>query len=581
MATTQQPLVWDFYRSVDSDLGLGGVIHYHDEASQSIYLNGGLATKVAAIPEGHWSTAALSSEYKLTNDSFSALRLDHPSNGTVYGVATDGTTVTFLRYIYGMDISQITDSWSWLTQTDNAIAQFDSTVQNIDPEIFVVDSSLFQPGAKLTLDIFVGESNAYPIGTVWLDESGYDRTATTVNISGRNTIGYFLKDQTFDDNTKFSGTTSKVVTAILTYAGLSNFVVQTLETTKEFEFKPSDTLLAGIEEILDFYTTLDEKMEMVELPDGTILIGYDYWIANYITRGYYSFDEGRDVFKRNTVRAADGTFVSLRATGKDSDGNELAPVTIPISNFPYWALGNHRTKHVSAPDGLTQKGLQTWAEAQAKTFQYVGIAEDFTGPFRPHLIVGDVAEVVHGEVGTSLGIVTQVKQSFSRQNGFVTEFSVDSGGVAIDGDSYTVYSRSASIHGYNRRQNIVDLVRYTAEKARSVESLTAKDIGAEQNGTSTIKITEHNDSPAAHPYLIGKIAEKLPTPAKASVGQYLRVLQVDSDGKVLSVEAVNSPIPTYTEDDYGKVLSCTSAGLVWVKAESASSDLPQAEDSTF
>lgn len=540
MATTPQPLVWDFYRATDGAQGLGSVIHYLDESSQSLYLNGGIATTVASVPEGHWETAEQSAAHQITNDAFTDLRWDHPSNGTLYGVATDGNSITFLRYIYGMDISNITDAWSWLSQNDTSVAQFDAEVENIDPEIFGDDASLFQPGARLKLNIFMGDSSPYRIGIAWMDETNYDQTAETVKLTGRNTIGYFLKDQTFDDQTKFSGTTTAVLTAILEYAGLSNFIVQELTTEKAFEFKPTDTLLGGIEEVLEYYTTLNEKMEIVELPDGTIVIGFEDWIAEYHPRGYYSFDEGREVFKRNTTRAADGTYTALRVTGRDSDNNDLAPVTVSIANFPHWSLGRHRTKHLTAPDGLTQSGLQEWAEAQARILQYVGIGEDFSAPFRPHLLVGDVAEVVRDNTGTSLGIVTEVKQAFDRQNGFRTDFSVDSGGVVSKGRSVTVYSRTASVHGYNRRQGIVDLIRYTAEKAGSVDNVTASDVGAEKKGTTSTLLSEHNENQFAHPYIQQQIELKLSVPAIASVGQYLRVLSVDENGKVTGVEAVSA-----------------------------------------
>ena len=542
MATTPCPLVWDFYRAVDGAEDLGGVIHYYDEMSQSIYLSSGLKTDVASVSEGHWEDAEPTKDIQITNDSFKVLRFDHPSNGILYGAATDGKSLTFLRYVYGMDISQIIESWSWLTQTDNAIAQFDGEVQNIDPDIFGVESSLFQPGTRIQVSITMGDSDPYPIGTVWLDESGYGQLESTVKVSGRNTIGYYLKDQTFDDKILFEGTTTEVLKAILDYAGLTSYIVQELEPVKSFEFKPSDTLLSGIETILEFYTTTDSKMEIVELTDGTICIGYDYWISEYLPRNYYSFDDGREVFKRNTTRASDGAYSKIRVTGKDSEDNELEPVTVDVASFRYWSLGSHRTKHLSAPDGLTQEGLQSWAEAQAKILQYVGIAEDFVGPFRPQLVVGDIAEVIHSDsnTATSLGLITQVKQVFDKQSGFVTEFSVDSGGVATDADGSVIYSRTASINGYNRRQNIVDLVRYTAEKVGSVDSLTPSDIGAEPKGTAAKLLSEHNTNEDAHKNIRDDVAKRLPMPSSASKGQYLRVASVGTDGKVTSTEAVES-----------------------------------------
>ena len=467
MAATEAPLVWDFYREVGSDIDaqLGGVVHYYDEASQTLFLNGGLKTRTADVEDGHWADSELSSPSIFINeDPYTVLGLDHPSNGVLYGAATDGSTLTFLRYIYAMDISMLMESWSWMSQTDNAIAQFSGSVQNLGPDIFSFDATLFQPGARITVSIMMGNSHPYPIGVVWLDECDYDISSDTVDISGRNTVGYFLKDQTFDDTYSFTGISSDIMTAILTYAGIKKINVQTGTGEMPFTFDPSDALLDGIKEMLSAYTTTSSEWKILELPDGTVCVGYEYWLANLLPNSYYSFDEGKDVFKRKTSKLSDSSYVAIRATGKDSDDNDLTPVTVAVTNFQYWALGSHRTKHLTAPNGFTQAELQTWAEAQAEKYQYIGIGEDFTGPFRPQLIVGDVAEVVEGEEGTSLGLITEVRQVFSRKDGFKTEFSVDSGGVATDGENYVVYSRAAEVSGFNRRQRVIDLVRFIAKQ---------------------------------------------------------------------------------------------------------------------
>lgn len=115
-------------------------------------------------------------------------------------------------------------------------------------------------------------------------------------------------------------------------------------------------------------------------------------------------------------------------------------------------------------DRVTPEKLQAWAQNQANALQYVGIKEDFTSPFRPQLLVGDIAETVADNVGTKLGIITEVEQSFSKRDGFRTTFSVDSGGIYTDGNNYNVYTRVANINGYNRRQRIVDLVRLVSGK---------------------------------------------------------------------------------------------------------------------
>lgn len=465
MATTTAPLIWSHYREVADVSGLGGLIHYYDEQSQSIYLTGGdITTRVADVPEGHWREVIQGSPIVIHDDSFTRMRLDHPSNGTLYGVATDGASLTFLRYVYAMDISDLADSWSWMSQNDNPIAQSSAAIQNIGPDVFSTDATLFQPGARIITSITIGGSQPYPIGLAWLDECSYDISGELVDLSGRNTVGYYLKDQTFDDYNSFTGVSHEVLADILTYAGVTKFKIQPGEGVLTFQFKPEDSILDGIAAILSIYSTPDNEYQMVELPDGEICIGYQWWVAQYQSNSYYSFNEGSDVFKRKTNKLIDSSYTALRVTGKDANDADLTPITVPVKNFPFWSLGKHRTQHLKAPDGLTQSGLQDWAQAQALKYQYIGIGEDFVAPFRPQLLVGDVAEVVEGNQGITLGVITEVRQVFTRRDGFKTEFSVDSGGVVTDGSNYTIYSRAAEVSGFNRRQRVVDLVRYIAKK---------------------------------------------------------------------------------------------------------------------
>lgn len=460
MATTPQPLIWDHLREVETAKGLGGVVHYRDTEAQSLYLNDGLATETTVLNSGRWDEAIYSDEIRVCEEPWNILRLDHPANGTLYGVASGPDGVEFLRYTYAMDISHLLDSWGWMSQIDNAINQFDCEMYNIGADVFSYDTTMFQPGARITVAIRMGSSNPYQIGVAWLDEVNYDISSETVSMSGRNTIGYYLKDQTFDDRQEFSGTVTDVVNEILDYAGVTRFNVQSIDASKSFKFEPNNNFMDGLQDIMKFYATIDTGMELAELPDGTICLGYYDWIATMLPKNYYVFNVGKEVFTRETIKNVDGSYTALRVTGKDPYGDDLTPVTVPVINFQYWALGKHRTNHISAPDGLTQEQLQTWAETQAKAYQYVGIGESFSGPFRPQLLVGDVASVINGTIGTNLGIITEVKHSFSRDKGFITDFSVDSGGVVTDGGNYMIYSRAAELNGFNRRQRIMDLVRY-------------------------------------------------------------------------------------------------------------------------
>lgn len=467
MAASENPLVWDFNRQIGSNAGVlvGGVAHYYDEEAQDIFLNSGLKTRLSTPTEGHWETSELSSPSQFINEeAYLGLVLDHPANGTLYGVAFKDSELIYLRYVYAMDISDIVSSWDWSDQIDNEISQFSCSIYNIGSDMFFGESTLFQPGSKVKIQVRLGESQPCPIGTAWIDECSFDIASQTFNLSGRNTIGYFLKDQTFDDTVNWSGLSHVLIKAILDYAKVPKYKIQTGDGTKAFEFEPSTSIEEGLGDIKSYYSVVNNLYNMIELPDGTICVGYESWLKQYQPKNFYEFDEGEDVFKRKTTKMVDSSFSKIRVTGKDADGEALTPITMAISNFDNWSLGPHRTAHLTAPDGMTQEKMQAWAELQAEVYKYIGIGEDFTGPFRPQIVVGDVASVVSDEGQTNLGIITEIKHTFSREDGFKTEFSVDSGGVATSGNNYEVYSRAAAIDGFNRKQRIIDLVRYTMQK---------------------------------------------------------------------------------------------------------------------
>lgn len=534
MAATPAPLVWDFYRQQTDAVNLVGIVHYYDAESQSLYLNSGLKTKTATIENGHWKNATQSSNTSVDSTTWSKIRIDHASNGTLYGLATGDGKVTLLRYTYGLDISSYVTSWSLSDKSDSPITQFDGEMMNIDAGIFGADSSLFQPGQRIVLKIKMGDSVPYQLAKMWLDEVTYDITSESVSFSARNAVGYFLKDQTFDDEFSFACSTQEMIESILSYSGITDYLVNMVgtststgivgkttanslnvrngpglsysvlrqitkgtsvtitETSKaddmtwghitdgwismtyfqqeggpeEWEFSPSDSLMDGIESVLDNYATASNTYIIREDAQGKVYIGRNDWMKTYFPKSEYQFNEGSDVFSRSTTKSADGSYTAIRVTGKDADGNELTPYTVEIPSYKYWKIGPHKTLHETAPDGKTQQELHDWALARAKEYQYVGIGESFASPFRPQLLIGDIAEILTDDQnGTVLGIINEVKHSFSLDNGYKTEFAVDSGGDSVEtAGTRDIYTRSAKINGYNRRQNIMDIVKMEVGK---------------------------------------------------------------------------------------------------------------------
>lgn len=467
MAATTRPIVWDFYREEIECEEIGGQIHYYDEWGQNLLITSeGLVTQVCKPAKGLWETTPLDPAVVINKEKYSKLRIDHPSNGTVYGVAIINDELFFIRYVYMEDISNIIESWDVNLTSDNNIQDINLTMSNVSMELIVNNSTLFQPGARILFGISVGNSGIVKMGTYWLDEIDIDMTSESIPISGRNTIGYYLKDQTMDDLTKIQGRLDDTVKALMEHAGVIDYEVQDFKVWVPYEFKPTETVLDALDKVNKSVSNPDPSLSfnVVELPDGKILCGHQRWISDRYPNNVYLFEEGKEVFARTTKKLIDGVYTQIICTGELEKDKPLTPVTVQVKNQKNWFLGKHRTKHLEAPNFMTQNELQLWAETQSKKFQYIGIGEEFISPFRPQLIPKDIAQVKRSNGNVGLGLITEVNHSFSLDEGYVTEFSVDSGGIEVTEDGYKNYSDIATLNGTNRKQTVTDLIKILASK---------------------------------------------------------------------------------------------------------------------
>lgn len=547
MATTQQPLVWDFYRTIEGAENLGGVIHYYDEMSQSIWLSNGMKTNLAKVNQGHWRAASVENTLSIGTPDYRALSLDHAYNGVLFGSAMLNNELTYMRYVYSVDCSDIISSGQIGYSNNNSVVQVKANLMNIKETLFMNESTVFQPGAKVLLKVLAGNESPMDICTAYLDAVDFNVKSETVPISGRNNIGFKLMQSTFDDDLTVKGKPGDVAKAIIELAGVDKYVIQTIEEEREFEFRADQTLMAGLEQICSLYP----GFKIIELPDGMVVVGYQNFINTYQGNGYYVFDVG-SVFKRKTKRSCDAAYTKVRVTGKDADGNDLKPVIVPVSTFKQWELPANKTFHETAPDGYTQDELQTYAESLAEYLQFVGVGEDFTCSFQPQLNIGDVASVDNGDgTSTMLGLITSIKHSFGK-SGYTTEFSTDSGGVlmetrAADDNIITV---TKSLNGYNRKQTLKDLIQVASGSSAA---------GPQTSGT-VIKVISSSNAET----LEGKTYDQIVQAAAAAVPDELPEHTEADNNKVLKVvgnvptwsedETGGSGLPEVTEEDEGKFL---------------------------
>lgn len=464
MATTPQPLIWDFYRAVEGAQGLGGVAHYWDEDSQSLWLSSGIKTNIASIPEGHWETATVESTLDVGTPEYTSLVLDHAYNGVLFGVATLGDMLIYLRYVYAVDCSYMISSGNLSLSNNNPVVQIKTNLMNIKEDLFTNEATVFQPGAKVIFKVLAGDEIPMDMSTTYLDSVDYDSKSATVPISGRNNIGFKLMQSTFDEDLEITALPHDMAQAICSRAGIRKLVIQSTEGEREFSFRANQTLMSGLEQICNLYS----GWKIMELPSGTVVMGYRSFVDGYQGNGYYVFDKG-SVFRHKTKRSCDAAYTKVRITGKDLEGEDLIPVVVPVKNYKQWGLPPNKTYHESVPDGFTQEELQTYAEMVAESIQYVGLGEDFTCSFQPQLCIGDIAAVDNGDgTSTALGIITSVKHSFGK-SGYTTDFSTDSGGVlmeTLDNDS-SVITFTRPLNGYNRKQNLKDLIQVASGSSQA------------------------------------------------------------------------------------------------------------------
>lgn len=531
MAVTPHPLVWDFYRSVEGASGLGGVVHYYDESSQSLWLSSGIKTNLADIPEGHWETASVKVAQSIGTPNYSSLELDHAYNGVLFGVAKLGNKIEYLRYVYSFDCSDIISSGSMNYDENNNTSQIQANLMNINKDIFINESTVFQPGARINFKIIVGNETPIDMFTGYLDSVDFNISSKTVPISGRNNIGFKLTQSTFDTNVNMLSNPYDAVNLIANLGNISKIIVQNTSVKRRFIFKPDQTLMSGLEQITELFS----DWKIIELPDGTIVVGSSSFIKSYQNTGYYIFKKD-SLFKRKIKKSCDASYTKVRVTGKDENDKDLTPVTVNVNMYNQWELPTNKTYHETAPDGLTQSELESYANEIAQRLQYIGIGEDFTCSLQPQICIGDIAAVDNEDnTSTVIGLITSIKHKFGK-SGFFTEFSTDSGGLTMEEDGNLSTYTKKYLNGYNRKQTLKDLIQVASGSSNA---------GPKTSGT-VVKVSTNSNASTLEGKNINQIIDMAVNKASQEI----------------------NAVPEYTIDDYGKFLTPTSTGLAWMQAES-------------
>jgi hypothetical protein len=258
------------------------------------------------------------------------------------------------------------------------------------------------------------------MGIFYADKAVYKVGNAGTKIDGRNSIGKYLKDQSFDERCKYpSQAVSTMLEAMLAGAGLTKYYVQPSTVQIGMDFAPNKNILDGIEEILQYLP----GWQMREEVDGTIVVG-DRTDSHFAQPSRYTFQRDRDIFSREVVTDDRAIYGRVCVHTEDFTVRVYRPVTSDLG----WTPPAQKTLYQQVPEGTTSMEAAVIANNLAASMANSGKVETFVCAFRPQIIPGDEAEILEADKSkTMLGVITQVKHSFGVQ-GFFTEIVVDSGG---------------------------------------------------------------------------------------------------------------------------------------------------------
>ena len=279
----------------------------------------------------------------------------------------------------------------------------------------------YPPQSYIELNFTAGDSAAYPMGRFFIDRTQFAVGRETVSIQGRNSIGKYLKDQSFDERNYYPEAALKTqFERALLAAGITNYHVAVNNTPVGMEFPPNMDMLTGIQELLK----LTPGWIIREDVGGKVVVGPRN-DANFTQPSKYTFYRNRDIFSRESIRDDNDAYGRVCCHTADYSVRVYRPVPSALG----WLPPAQKTFYVPVPDGTRSAEAASLAVELAEQMANSGEVETFVGPYRPHLIPGDQAEIIDADGPNLLGVITTVEHSWSKGGqGFITGITVDSGG---------------------------------------------------------------------------------------------------------------------------------------------------------
>jgi len=277
----------------------------------------------------------------------------------------------------------------------------------------------YPPSSKIKLNFKSGDSDPYSMGIYYVDRTNFGVGNKTTSVTARNSIGKFLKNQSFDERNIYN-TMSKqeMLMQIISNSGITNYFVGTETNLLGIEFPPNKDILSGINDILNTI----QNWQIREESDGKVVVAENTDL-NFTQPGTYTFYRNKDVFSRKITKDDNDTYGRVCVHTSDFS----IKVYRSVSSNLGWLPSAQKTFYQQVPDGTTSIQAALLATEIADRLSNSGEVEEFVGAIRPHLLPGDSAQIIDEDGPNLLGIITTVIHDFG-ENGCYTQFTVDSGG---------------------------------------------------------------------------------------------------------------------------------------------------------
>lgn len=273
-----------------------------------------------------------------------------------------------------------------------------------------------QPNRKINIIFSLGNSEEVSFNQFFIDTVKHDVKTGKVQIQGRNKIGKFLKEQTFNANSLYSADLlTKHIEDILIFGGYEKKDIKILKSTKKgtFEFKAEQSLLDGIKEVMK---VLDEKA-YIKFYDDKLEI------TNTIQNDVLTIDREKEIFSR-VITADDRNSYSFVCV-KTEDGKES--ITQEVSNLSSWIVPRHKTLYKKVPNGLSREDIKKHAILIATNIARDGHVQDIRTKFKLEAKPSDILKITSDIMTDSeQGRIKSVSHSFGK-NGYFTDIRTDTG----------------------------------------------------------------------------------------------------------------------------------------------------------